>query len=201
MEYYGSPMTDSDIHPPTHSQFDDTSVGGRARATGLTAAAGDSHFQDQEHEFEYGYGDKGGLSSKTNTPKRSGTNRSTDKEGGVSSIVRGYGTPHQIAYLSVVLVQTLATAAMIAVVWAKIREGTPREYPSVVLSAQEDFDFARVMLTYFENVIVRYPHSGLQWISILLLRKRRRSLLKKTYNNSLSSNLPLRISFRNHHSY
>lgn len=44
---------------------------------------------------------------------------------GVSSIVRGYGTPHQIAYLSVVLLQTLATAAMIAIVWVKIRAGTP----------------------------------------------------------------------------
>lgn len=46
---------------------------------------------------------------------------------GVSSIVRGYGTPHQIAYLSVVLLQTLATAAMIAIVWVKIRAGTPGE--------------------------------------------------------------------------
>lgn len=169
MEYYGSPLTDSDIHPPTPSQFDDRD-GGRARATGLTAAAGDSHFQDPEHEFEYGYGDKGGLSSKTNTPKRSGTNRTTDKDGGVSSIVRGYGTPHQIAYLSVVLVQTLATAAMIAVVWAKIREGTPSRFASRHSARLGRFGLATVALTLVQYVC-ETSYSGLQWISILLLRK------------------------------
>lgn len=80
-------------------------------------------------DHAYGYTDKGGMMTRKKNDKSKGNAAATVAPAGgegVSSIVRGYGTPHQIAYLSVVLLQTLATAAMIAIVWTKIRAGTPR---------------------------------------------------------------------------
>lgn len=152
--YYTSPtMSESDMRQPSPSQFgysqhqpqfsDRRAAVGRNATTGTTATTtGDSHFEEEDNELEhkYGYGDKGAITQINSNTKlngggpagnssSSGGNKTGHaNEGGVSSIVRGYGTPHQIAYLSVVLVQTLATAAMIAVVWAKIRAGTPCEW-------------------------------------------------------------------------
>lgn len=78
---------------------------------------------------------------------------------GVSSIVRGYGTPHQIAYLSVVLLQTLATAAMIAIVWVKIRAGTPGELNWT--------RFSHLLNTYWLNLLPTYRLQLATMVSLL----------------------------------
>jgi len=98
---------------------------------------GFSFTEDKLAPGAHAYGGGGGLDkngdkeisrSKTGTViHRSGANAGNENAG-VSSIVKGYGTPHQIAYLCVVLLQTISTAALVSVVWAKIRDGTPGVY-------------------------------------------------------------------------
>jgi hypothetical protein len=118
---YGSPM--SDINDTPGFSFTEDKISSA-----------------QAHSYGAAGLDKNGMMDKEISRSHTGggivqprTGHAGNDNAGVSSIIKGYGTPHQIAYLCVVLLQTISTAALVSVVWAKIRDGTPGACKTTVL--------------------------------------------------------------------
>jgi hypothetical protein len=56
---------------------------------------------------------------------------------GVTSLLKGYATAHQLAYILVVLLQTGASSALIAITWGKIQAGTPESFSQLDTNSEE----------------------------------------------------------------
>ena len=65
----------------------------------------------------------------------------------VSSFLKGYATAHQLVFLVIVLCQTVATAVMIALTWAKIQAGTPETFSQ--LSTSDERSLRRRSITVY----------------------------------------------------
>jgi len=99
--------------------------GGAATAGGpgiATTTNNDDIYATTSHNLSY----KEPITASSNTaahhhPKQSSHSGLTT----FSSIFKGYATTHQLLFLAIVLLQTIASMVLIAFIWAKIRSGTP----------------------------------------------------------------------------
>lgn len=88
------------------------------------------------HSASYGYaqGFTGTPTSSGGGGGAGGATTSKSAAGGghtnIASILKGYGTTHQLLYLLTVILQTIASMILIALIWAKIKSGTPANLDS-----------------------------------------------------------------------